>query len=160
MGNRSSWWHRIKDSFFIAFEEEFLATFHQLNNTIHAPAALRPIIESIAAEGGYQNNVNGLMNHIQQRHDYLNQFIEPRLAPPALSLEKDSSTIRVGWTKGRSDYFLEFSESIQGPGYEWFQTLNGFRRAHLLSFSSRAQSGFLSIEFKLKTLTQSYPVKS
>ena len=61
--------------------KRFLATFHQLNNTIHAPAALRPIIESIAAEGGYQNNVNGLMNHIQQRHDYLNQFIEPRLAP-------------------------------------------------------------------------------
>ena len=54
--HRSSWWHRIKDSFFIAFEEEF-CDFHQLNNTIHAPAALRPIIESIAAEGGYQNNV-------------------------------------------------------------------------------------------------------
>jgi len=149
VGNRSSWWHRIKDSFFIAFEQEFLATFHQLNNTIHAPAALRPIIESIATEGGYQNNANGLMNHIQQRHDYLNQFIEPRLGPPALSLEKDSSTIRVGWTEGRSDYFLEFSESIQGP---WIRMVPDSQWIQESPTSFRFRPGLNQAFFRLNSI--------
>ena len=115
VGNRSGWWHRIKDSFFIAFEQEFLTTFYQLNNTVHSPEALRPVIDSIAAEGGYQNSVASLMNHIQRRHDYLNDFIEPGLAPPAIHLERTPSAVEISWDSGRVDYRLESSPNPNGP---------------------------------------------
>ena len=80
IGNRSGWWNRIKDSFFIAYEQEFLQMFYILNNNEFAPDNLRPYVEAIAAEGGRsQSQVESLMNHIKSRHDYLNDFIEPLL---------------------------------------------------------------------------------
>jgi hypothetical protein len=83
IGNRSGWWNRIKDSFFIAYEQEFLETFDLLNNTVFEPDNLRPVVEAIAVEGGRsQSEVNSLMNHIARRHDYLNGFIQPLLAGP------------------------------------------------------------------------------
>ena len=80
IGNRSGWWNRIKDSFFIAYEQEFLQMFYLLNNTEFEPDNLLPYVEAIAAEGGRsQAQVESLMNHIERRHDYLNNFIEPLL---------------------------------------------------------------------------------
>ena len=115
VGNRSGWWNRIKDSFFIAYEQEFLAMFHQLNNTVHSPENLRPVIEAIAAEGGRSGNVNGLMGHIQQRHDYLNGFIEPRLSAPVLELLSDGGNVVVQWPEGRTDFTLESATDLSGP---------------------------------------------
>ncbi|MDB4651621.1 lamin tail domain-containing protein [Verrucomicrobia bacterium] len=115
VGNRSGWWNRIKDSFFIAYEQEFLSMFHQLNNTVHSPENLRPVIEAIAAEGGRSGNVNSLMNHIQRRHDYLNSFIEPRLSPPLLALSLDAGNIVLQWSEGRTDFNLEAAASLFGP---------------------------------------------
>ncbi len=115
VGNRSGWWNRIKDSFFIAYEQEFLAMFHQLNNTVHSPENLRPVIEAIAAEGGRSSNVNSLMNHIQRRHDYLNGFIEPRLSPPSLALSFDRGNIVIHWAEGRTDVTLEAALDLSGP---------------------------------------------
>ena len=122
VGNRSGWWNRIKDSFFIAYEQEFLAMFHQLNNTVHAPENLRPVIEAIAAEGGRSGSVNGLMSHIQRLHDYLNEFIEPRLSSPALELSMDGGNIVVQWADGRTDFRLEAATSLSGP---WQPVMEG-----------------------------------
>jgi hypothetical protein len=115
VGNRSGWWNRIKDSFFIAYEQEFLTMFHQLNNTVHSPENLRPFIEAIAAEGGRGGNVNSLMTHIQRRHDYLNGFIEPRLTPPSLALSLDGGNIVLQWAEGRTDFTLEAAANLSGP---------------------------------------------
>ncbi|TKJ24534.1 MAG: hypothetical protein CEE41_05395, partial [Hadesarchaea archaeon B3_Hades] len=76
IGNRSGWWNRIKDSFFIAYEQEFLEMFDLLNNTVFEPDNLRPFVEAIAAEGGRsQSQVDSLMNHISRRHDYLTTLV-------------------------------------------------------------------------------------
>ena len=54
--------------------------FYLLNNTEFEPDNLLPYVEAIAAEGGRsQAQVESLMNHIERRHDYLNNFIEPLL---------------------------------------------------------------------------------
>ena len=114
VGNRSGWWNRIKDSFMIAYEDEFLAMFHQLNNTAHSPVALQPFIAEIAAEGNRSGSVANLMNHIQRRHDYLNQFIEPRLGPPHLELATEGENVVVSWTAGRTDFHLESASELNG----------------------------------------------
>jgi hypothetical protein len=94
IGNRSGWWNRIKDSFFIAYEQEFLETFDLLNNTVFEPDNLRPFVEAIAAEGGRnQSQVDSLMNHISRRHDYLNDFIQPLLASPVVGAVHDGNDI-------------------------------------------------------------------
>ncbi|MCS1410329.1 MAG: Inner spore coat protein H [Verrucomicrobia subdivision 3 bacterium] len=116
VGNRSGWWNRIKDSFFIAYEPEFLAMFHQLNNTVHSPEALQPVIEEGAALRGLgPGSVDSLMRHIRRRHDYLNRFIEPRLQAPSLSLRKTKDGIIVlEWPSNRTDYALESATEIDG----------------------------------------------
>jgi hypothetical protein len=94
IGNREGWWNRIKDSFFIAYEQEFLETFYLLNNTVFEPDNLRPFVEIIATEGGRsQSQVDNLMNHIGRRHDYLNEFIEPLLTSPAVGSIHDVNDI-------------------------------------------------------------------
>jgi len=94
IGNRQGWWNRIKDSFFIAYEQEFLETFDLLNNTVFEPDSLRPFVEAIAAEGGRsQSQVDNLMNHISRRHDYLNDFIQPLLASPVVGAVHDGNDI-------------------------------------------------------------------
>ena len=46
----------------------------------HGRPGVLPYVEAIAAEGGRsQAQVESLMNHIERRHDYLNNFIEPLL---------------------------------------------------------------------------------
>jgi hypothetical protein len=85
IGNRSAWWNRLKDSFFIAYEQEFLEMFDLLNNTVFEPDNLRPYVEAIAAEGGRsQWQVDNLTNHINLRHDYLNEFIQALLGDDGL----------------------------------------------------------------------------
>lgn len=94
VGNRSGWWNRIKDSFFIAYPEEFVSLFYYLNNTEFSPAALQPIIEEIAAEGGFgSGSVNSLMNHISSRHNYLNNTLPTLILPqsPELHLQRNFS---------------------------------------------------------------------
>lgn len=114
VGNRSGWWNRIKDSFMIAYEDEFLKMFHQLNNTVHSPDQLRPVIESIAAEGNRTGSVASIMGRIQQRHDYLNQFIAPRLSPPKLAIMSGAPNIIVSWDQGRTDFRLESTTDLGG----------------------------------------------
>jgi hypothetical protein len=94
VGNRSGWWNRIKDSFFIAYPEEFVSLFYYLNNTEFSPAALQPIVEEIAAEGGFgSGSVNSLMNHINSRHNYLNNTLPTLILPqsPELHLQRNFS---------------------------------------------------------------------
>lgn len=122
VGNRSGWWNRIKDSFMIAYEDEFLAMFHQLNNTVHSPDTLWPFIQTIAAEGNRSGSVTNLMNHIQRRHDYLNQFIRPRLVPPHLDLVSNGGNVVLSWERGRTDVRLESSSELAG---EWLPVLEG-----------------------------------
>lgn len=122
VGNRSGWWNRIKDSFLIAYEDEFLELFYQLNNTVHSPEALQPFIESIAAEGNRSGSVSNLMNHIQRRHSFLNEFIEPRLGPPDLELVAEGANVVVAWELGRTDFRLESTSELGG---EWLPVGEG-----------------------------------
>jgi hypothetical protein len=89
VGNRSGWWNRLKDAFFIAFEEEFLEMFLLLNNTVHSPEAMNVIIEEAgdlygASEGAKQN----LKNHIELRHNYLNDSIAAPASQPIVRSRK------------------------------------------------------------------------
>ncbi len=116
VGNRSRWWNRIKDSFFIAYETEFLERFHQLNQTVHSPDALRPLIEEAAHIRGLGSNaVTKLMRHVTSRHRYLNQFLTPRLEPPTLSLQWDGGEAVLEWPNHRTDYRLEHTTHLDGP---------------------------------------------
>ena len=120
VGNRSGWWNRIKDSFFIAYEAEFLEMFHRLNNTVHAPAALESIVQEGATMRGLsQGSVDSLIRHMTRRHDYLNNYIQPRLAQPGLSLTRSAQGISLEWPSHRTDYRLEQAASPDGP---WIST--------------------------------------
>ena len=116
VGNRSGWWNRIKDSFFIAFEAEFLEMFHHLNNSVHAPEALEPMIqESAAIRGLSQGTVNSLVSHLTRRHNYLNSFIEPRLRPARLSLTKSNQGFSLAWPSERLGIELQHASDPAGP---------------------------------------------
>ena len=116
VGNRSGWWNRIKDSFFIAYEPEFLAMFHLLNNTVHSPEAMAQVIqESAGIRGLGQGSVDSLLRHITRRHDYLNSFIEPRLASPTLEISQSQRGVSMTWPSHRNDYRLEQASNPNGP---------------------------------------------
>ena len=116
VGNRSGWWNRIKDSFFIAYEPEFLEMFHRLNNTVHSPEAMSPVIqESAGIRGLGQGSVDSLVRHITRRHDYLNNFIEPRLKSPEIQITQSQRGISLTWPSHRSDYGLEQAANPAGP---------------------------------------------
>ena len=116
VGNRSGWWNRIKDSFFIAYEAEFLEMFHRLNNTVHAPTALEAVVQEGAAMRGLsQGSVDTLIRHMTRRHDYLNNFIQPRLARPSIALTRSTRGISLEWPSHRTDYLLEQAASPEGP---------------------------------------------
>ncbi len=94
IGNRSGWWNYVKDSFFIAYEAEFLQMFYTLNNTVFEPESLRLYVQAIAAEGGRsQSQINNLMNHITNRHNYLNGFIQPLLPPGTATTQLSESDL-------------------------------------------------------------------
>jgi hypothetical protein len=116
VGNRSGWWNRIKDSFFIAYEPEFLEMFHLLNNTVHSPEAMAPVIqESAGIRGLGQGSVDSLVRHITRRHDFLNSFIEPRLASPNLEISQSQRGVTMTWPSHRNDYRLEQATNPGGP---------------------------------------------
>ncbi len=124
VGNRSGWWNRIKDSFFIAYEAEFLEMFHLLNNTVHHPNSLRQIVEEGASIRGLsQGSVDSLVRHMTRRHDYLNNFIQPRLETPSIALTQSSRGISLAWPSHRTDYRIEQAESPDGPWFEFSETL-------------------------------------
>lgn len=70
VGNRGDWWNRIKDSFFIAYEPEFVEMLIYLNNEVYPPAVMNPIVDELAAERGIDGS--GIKAHILARHDWLN----------------------------------------------------------------------------------------
>ncbi|MDB4798163.1 lamin tail domain-containing protein [Verrucomicrobia bacterium] len=116
VGNRSGWWNRIKDSFLIAYEPEFLEMFHLLNNTGHSPEAMAPVIqESAGIRGLGQGSVDSLVRHITRRHDFLNSFIEPRLASPSLEISQSQRGVTMTWPSHRNGYRLEQATNPGGP---------------------------------------------
>lgn len=117
VGNRSGWWNRIKDSFFIAFPDEFMQVFFHLNNSVLAPGNLRSLVQDAAAEYGSPGAANSTLNHIQARHNYLNQFLAPRLAstPPQLHISSSDTRITLSWSGDGVQSVLESATSPRGP---------------------------------------------
>jgi hypothetical protein len=62
------------------------------------------------------------MNHIQRRHSFLNEFIEPRLGPPDLELVAEGANVVVAWELGRTDFRLESTSELGG---EWLPVGEG-----------------------------------
>ena len=118
VGNRQGWWNRIKDSFFIAYPEEFLRMFYYLNNNVYDPDSMGPVIEKIASEGNQINRVNSMKSHINARYNYLNNFIEDELSQgvPQLSIENRGTRLLLQWPG--SDIFSTLS-SAKTPTGPW-----------------------------------------
>lgn len=116
VNNRAGWWNRLKDSFFIAFEAEFIETFHRLNTTVHHPDALMPYVQEAAAIRGLgRGSVDSLMRHLNARHEFLNQFLSNQLPPPRLVLSRERNEISLEWASHRDDVLLEHASSPLGP---------------------------------------------
>ncbi|HIG30722.1 MAG TPA: hypothetical protein EYQ50_24140 [Verrucomicrobiales bacterium] len=115
VGNRSGWWNRLKDSFFIAFEEEFLDMFLVLNNTVHSPESMKLIIDAAAAEGNFgQGSADSLLSHFDRRHNFLNDWIlQGQSGQPELSFEWSEDGLRILWPAEAIDYQLQDSFQLQ-----------------------------------------------
>ena len=127
VGNRSGWWNRIKDSFFIAFEEEFLSVFDYLNNEVYSPSLVRPMIEESAAFRGLSpSSVETLMSHFERRHNYLNQVIESTEHRPELLIERlrDNGGVLLSWPY---EAFFFRLETARDAGSEWIPIEDGIR---------------------------------
>ena len=123
--NRSGWWNRIKDSFFIAYEKEFLEMFLALNNSVFSPEAMAPVVaESAALRGASSNQAQSIMNHIGLRHGHLNNFIAPLLdAPePILHLSLDGDEVRLTWPGSAFSYQLQATNDL---GLPWQNVVEG-----------------------------------
>ena len=117
IGNRGGWWNRLKDSFFIAYEEEFLKKFLELNNTVFAPENMdRVIDEAGAIYGASESQKQQLKNHIRRRCQYLNDFIT-RLVPQTAKLEaqRDRKGFRLRWPAWLVGFQLESAPALDGP---------------------------------------------
>ena len=124
VGNRWGNWNRIRDSFFIAYEAEYLEMLYEFNNTIFAPEALLPVVRETAILGGFSEGwVDWIMPFIYQRHDFLNCYIAgtqilgiqipgTQCPPPLLTLRIEKGQILLEWLAGRSDYILETATAI------------------------------------------------
>ena len=129
VGNRWEEWNRIKDSFYIAYEAEYLEMLHQFNNTIYHPESLSPVVWEAAILGGFDWVwVDWLMSFIYQRHDFLNCFIASQCPPPLLTLRVEQGQILLEWPSHRTDYMLETAAAIdyargEGGSYkvDWIQ---------------------------------------
>ena len=121
--NRWEEWHRIKDSFFIAYEAEFLERLHQWNNTIYHPKRMLPIVWAGAALGGRSEDAarRVMDTFIDKRHDFLNCFIKSQCAPPLLALRLEDGQIILEWLSDRTDYMLETAAAIEGDEAHWRQ---------------------------------------
>lgn len=117
IGNRSGWWNRLKDAFFIAYEQEFLKTFLELNNTVFAPENMEAVIDQIGDEYGASNGQRQrLKDHIRARHQYLNDFILP-LVPQVGRLEpvSDRQGVRLRWPAWLVGFQIESAPALHGP---------------------------------------------
>jgi hypothetical protein len=117
VGNREGWWNRLKDSFFIAYPDEFQALFHYLNNHVYSPAQMQPVVEALAAERGYgAGTVSSLMTHLQRRHDYLNATLVAPVVPPALTVRRvGPETLECSWPFAAFGFSLESAPQPGGP---------------------------------------------
>jgi hypothetical protein len=116
VGNREGWWNRLKDSFFIAYPLEFQAMFHHLNNRVYSPAQMRPVVGALAAERGLgTSQVNGLMDHVQRRHDYLNQMLQVPDGAPHLTVRPlAGETVALSWSFEHFGWRLESASRLDG----------------------------------------------
>ena len=115
IGNRNGWWNFFKDTFIRAYEPEFLTMFHYLNNTVFASEQVLPVVQEAAALRGFGDGaVTALMRHIQRRHDYLNEFLKPRLAAPELTIARNDRGLVLAWPAMRPDYALYATETVAG----------------------------------------------
>ncbi len=117
VGNRQGWWNRIKDSFFIAYPEEFLRMFYYLNNNVYNPESLDVVIDQIAEEGNQTGRALSLKSHIRARHNYLNNFIENQLSrmTPDLTIENLGTRLKIQWPGSGLFSNISGSKSINGP---------------------------------------------
>jgi len=144
VGNRSGWWNRLKDSFFIAYETEFQAMFHYLNNHVYAPAQMRPVVEAIAAERGLgAGSVSSLMNHIQNRHDYLNRTLVAPIVLPVLALERiDGETLEFAWPLGAFGFTLQSTSRLDREWADVPEPVLSTGTAHVVRLRPPAQRQF------------------
>ena len=114
VGNRWKNWNRFRDSFFIAYESEYLEMLYEFNNTIYHPEALFSVVRKAAILGGFRESwVDWIMLFIYQRHDFLNCYIAgTQCPPPLLTLRIEEDQILLAWPSDRSDYILETAAAI------------------------------------------------
>ncbi len=129
VGNLWGNWNRIRDSFFIAYEAEYLEMLYEFNNTIYHPEALLPVVQEAAISGGFSESwIAWIMPFIYQRHDFLNCYIAgTQCPPPLLTLRIEEGQILLEWPAGRSDYILEtaaaidYEEEEDGYKVDWIE---------------------------------------
>ena len=114
VGNPMRNWNRIRDSFYIAYESEYLEMLYEFNNTIYHPEALLPVVRKAAILGGFRESwVAWIMPFIYQRHDFLNCYIAgTQCPPPLLTLRNEEGQILLEWPPDRTDYMLETAAVI------------------------------------------------
>lgn len=119
VGNRQRWWNRIKDSFFIAFPEEFQQMFFHLNSTALHPDTVEPMVMAAAESFGQPTRAIDTMNHIRARHQYLDTYFRNNLsnAPSdtGLAIMKSDTRIQIQWDGSAVFRQLEQSPLINGP---------------------------------------------
>lgn len=124
LGNRRGGWNRILDSFYIAYEAEYLEMLYEFNNTIFAPEAMLPVVREAAILGSFGRSwEDWSMSFVYQRHDFLNRFIQSRSLSPLLTLRVEEGQIILEWPSDRSDYMLETAAAIEGDEAHWKQVL-------------------------------------
>ena len=114
VGNRWEEWNRFKDSFFIAYEAEYLEMLHQFNNTIYHPKRMLPMVLEGASRGGRSEDAaRRVMDaFIYRRHDFLNCFIDSQCPPPLLTIRVEEGQILLEWPADQTDYTLETAVAI------------------------------------------------
>lgn len=154
VGNRSGWWNRIKDSFFIAFEGEFLRMFLALNNSVFAPVSMNPVIDHAAAIRGISDGQRlELQRHIERRHEYLNLSISRRLPAaglPILEAKIQGGILRLSWPSTTFDYVPQSAPSISGPWQDYLGPVEAFEGALSVILETQESARF----FRLVRRTQ------
>jgi len=117
IGNRNGWWNRLKDAFFIAYQDEFVRKFLVLNNTVFAPENMDQIIEEAGAlYGASEAQKQQLKDYIRARHQYLNDFLLPWVPQtPRLQITTVRHRIQIQWPAWMVGFELQSAPTLQGP---------------------------------------------